>query len=59
MQRSDVRRGDGTWVGLSLEVRNRPLPGLGVLSAGARLLLAQESRTVVLAVVAERPQGVG
>ncbi|MFJ2956599.1 hypothetical protein [Streptomyces sp. NPDC087270] len=58
MQRSDVRRDDGTWVGLSLDVRDRDLPGLRVFSAGTRLLVAQRSRPVLLAVVQERFQGV-
>ena len=37
MQRSDVTREDGTRVGLSLDVRDRPQPGLCVFSAGPRL----------------------
>ncbi|WMX43621.1 hypothetical protein [Streptomyces roseicoloratus] len=58
MERGDVTRGDGTWVGLSLDVRDRRLPGLCVFSAGSRLLLAQQSRPVLLAVVDEQHHGV-
>ncbi|MFD7974328.1 hypothetical protein [Streptomyces sp. NPDC059071] len=58
MQRSDVRRDDGTWVGLSLDVRGRPRPGLCVFSAGSRLLISQQSRPVLLAVVDEQLDGV-
>jgi hypothetical protein len=58
MQRSDVTREDGTWVGLSLDVRDRQQPELCVFSAGPRLLLCQLSRPVLLAVVEEPLQGV-
>ncbi|MFF1299112.1 MULTISPECIES: hypothetical protein [unclassified Streptomyces] len=58
MHRSDVTRDDGTWVGLSLDVQDRHLPGLRVFSAGARLLLSQLSRPVLLAAVDEHLQGV-
>ncbi|MDQ0791753.1 hypothetical protein [Streptomyces sp. B1I3] len=58
MQRSDVTRDDGTWVGLSLDVQGRHQPELCVLSAGPRLLVSQLSRPVLLAVVAEPFQGV-
>ncbi len=58
MQRSDVTRDDGTWVGLSLDVPDRRRPDLCVLSAGPRLLLSQLSRPVLLAVVEEPLQGV-
>ncbi|MFB6838543.1 hypothetical protein [Streptomyces sp. NPDC056361] len=58
MHRSEVRRDDGTWAGLSLDVRNRPRPGLCVLSAGPRLLVSQLSRPALLALVDEHLQGV-
>lgn len=59
MLRGDVRRDDGTWVGLSLDVKGRPRsPGLCVFIAERRLLLAQQSRRVLLAVVDEDFQGV-
>ncbi|MER7915598.1 MULTISPECIES: hypothetical protein [unclassified Streptomyces] len=58
MRRGDVTRGDGTWVGLSLDVPGRREPGLCVFSAERRLLLAQQSRTVLLAVVDEHLQDV-
>ncbi|MFF3950765.1 hypothetical protein ACFYYN_39095 [Streptomyces sp. NPDC001902] len=54
MQRSDVTRDDGTWVGLSLDVQDRHQPGLCVFSAGQRLLVSQLSRPVLLAVVDEQ-----
>lgn len=59
MQRSDVTRTDGTWVGLALDVRERRRPGLAVfVAAGSRMLLSQLSRPVLLAVVDEPLQGV-
>ncbi|MGW6951060.1 hypothetical protein [Streptomyces xanthophaeus] len=58
MQRSDVRRADGTWVGLSLDVQDRHQPGLCVFSAGPRLLVSRLSRPVLLAVVDEQLDGV-
>ncbi|MFD4318408.1 hypothetical protein [Streptomyces sp. NPDC058548] len=58
MQRNDVTRDDGTWVGLSLDVRDRDQPGLCVFSAGRRLLVSQRSRPVLLAVVDEHLDGV-
>ncbi|MFI8232484.1 hypothetical protein ACIGDI_26960 [Streptomyces sp. NPDC085900] len=58
MQRRDVTRDDGTWVGLSLDVQDRQQPGLRVFSAGQRLLLSRPSRPVLLAVVDEQLQGV-
>ncbi len=58
MQCSDVTRDDDTWVGLSLDVQERPRPGLCMFSAGPRLLLSQQSRPVLLAVVDENLQGV-
>ncbi|MEW2603057.1 MULTISPECIES: hypothetical protein [Streptomyces] len=58
MQRIDVTRDDGTWAGLSLDVRNRRQPDLCVHSAGPRLLVSQLSRPVLLAVVEEPLQGV-
>ncbi|MDA5282188.1 hypothetical protein [Streptomyces sp. Isolate_45] len=58
MQRSDVTRDDGTWVGLSLEVQDRHRPELSVLTAGPRLLVSQLSRPVLLAVVEEPLRGV-
>ncbi|RSN95468.1 hypothetical protein DMH26_21495 [Streptomyces sp. WAC 05379] len=58
MQRSNVTRDDGAWVGLSLDVEDRRRPGLCVLTAGPRLLLSQLSRPVLLAVVDEQLQGV-
>ncbi|MCX4984198.1 hypothetical protein [Streptomyces sp. NBC_00572] len=58
MQRNDVTRDDGTWVGLSLDVRDRRQPGLCVFSAGQRLLLSQQSRPVLLADVDEQLDGV-
>lgn len=51
MRRTDITRDDGTWTGLSLEVRSRRQPGLCPLSAERRLLLAQQSRPVLLAAV--------
>ncbi|MER6346526.1 hypothetical protein ACWC10_16500 [Streptomyces sp. NPDC001595] len=58
MRRGDVTRDDGTWTGLALDVEGRPRPGLCVFSARPRLLLAQSSRPVLLAVVAEDLDGV-
>ncbi|WP_392666850.1 hypothetical protein [Streptomyces sp. LN785] len=58
MQHSDVTRDDGTWIGLSLDVRDRQKPGLCVFSAGPQLLVSQLSRPVLLAVVDEHLQGV-
>ncbi|MEU9705814.1 hypothetical protein [Streptomyces sp. NPDC047981] len=58
MQRSDVTKGDGSWVGLSLDVQGPHQPGLCVFSAGPRLLVSQLSRPVLIAVVDERLQGV-
>ncbi|MFE5792237.1 hypothetical protein ACFQ8C_06590 [Streptomyces sp. NPDC056503] len=58
MQRSDVMRHDGTWVGLSLDVRDRPRPDLCVFGAGPRLLVSQLSRPVLLGAVEEPLQGV-
>lgn len=58
MQRSDVMRDDGTWMGLSLDVQDPHQPGLCVLSAGPRLQVSQLSRSVLLAVVDEQLQGV-
>ncbi len=58
MQRSNLTRDDGTWTGLSLDVRNRRQPGLCVFSAKPRLLVSQLSRPVLLAVVDEHHQGV-
>ncbi|WP_055601956.1 hypothetical protein [Streptomyces aureus] len=58
MQRNDVTRDDGTWVGLSLDVRDSRQPGLRVFSAGQRLLVSQRSRPVLLAVVDEHLDGV-
>ncbi|MFJ9054942.1 hypothetical protein [Streptomyces sp. NPDC102409] len=58
MQRSDVTRDDGTWVGLSLDVQDRRRPELCVFSAGPRLLVSQRSRPVVLAVAEENHGGV-
>lgn len=58
MQRNDVTRDDGTWVGLSLDVRDPDRPGLCVFSTGPHLLLSQLSWPVLLAVVDEQLQGV-
>ncbi|MFF2773995.1 hypothetical protein ACFVU3_03730 [Streptomyces sp. NPDC058052] len=58
MRRGEVTRDDGTWSGLDLDVRDRPRPGLCVLTAGRRLLLAQGERPVLFAVVGEHLQGV-
>ncbi|SCD95633.1 hypothetical protein GA0115240_132615 [Streptomyces sp. DvalAA-14] len=58
MRRGDVRQDDGTWVGLSLDVQDRRLPGLCVLMVGARLLVSRLSWPVLLAVVGEQLQGV-
>jgi hypothetical protein len=58
MQRSDVTRDDGTWVGLSLDVQDHHQPELCVFTAGPRLLISQLSRPVLLAVVEEPLQGV-
>ncbi|MEQ8146157.1 hypothetical protein [Streptomyces sp. OP7] len=58
MQRSEVTKADGTWVGVSLDVEDRRRPGLCVFNAGARLLISQLSRPVLLAVVGEQLQGV-
>ncbi|MFF5535313.1 hypothetical protein ACFY71_22975 [Streptomyces cinerochromogenes] len=54
--RTDLTGDDGTWTGLSLEVRSRRRPGLCLFTAERRLLLAQESRPVLLAAV-ERDDG--
>lgn len=58
MQRTDVTRGDGTWVGLSFDRRDRRQPGLCVFRAGQRLLISQLSRPVLLAVVDGQLDGV-
>ncbi|MET8581299.1 hypothetical protein ABZX39_10445 [Streptomyces collinus] len=58
MRRDDVRRDDGAWVGLSLDVRDRRRPGLCVFSAGRRLLLSQGERPVLLADVDAYLEGV-
>ncbi|MFI8915748.1 hypothetical protein ACIGW4_29555 [Streptomyces sp. NPDC053513] len=58
MRRGDVTRDDGTWTGLSLDVRDRHRPGLCVFSAGPRLLLSQQARPVLLALVDEHLDGV-
>ncbi|MEU3606414.1 hypothetical protein AB0E83_13305 [Streptomyces sp. NPDC035033] len=58
MRCSDIRWDDGSWTGLSLDVQARPQPGLCVFSAGPRLLMSQQSRPVLLAVVDEHLQGV-
>ncbi|MEV3934249.1 hypothetical protein [Streptomyces sp. NPDC049944] len=58
MQRGDVTRDDGTWVGLSLDVQDPRRPGLSIFSAGPRLLVSQMSRPLVLAVVDEHLDGV-
>ncbi len=59
MRRSDVTRADGTWVGLSVDVRNHRRPGLTVFTAGeSRMLISQASRPVLLGVVDEPLQGV-
>jgi hypothetical protein len=58
MRRTDITRDDGTWTGLSLEVTGRRRPGLCLFSAGRRLLLAQQSRPVLLAAVDEQYYGV-
>ncbi|MEU7580141.1 hypothetical protein AB0B50_21390 [Streptomyces sp. NPDC041068] len=58
MQRTDVTRPDGTWVGLSLDIQERHQPGLCVFSTGPQLLISQLSRPVLLAVVDEQFQGV-
>lgn len=58
VERGDVTRDDGAWVGLSLNVRDRHQPGLCVFSAGQRLLVSQLSRHVLLAVVDGQLQGV-
>ncbi|MFF4518912.1 hypothetical protein [Streptomyces mirabilis] len=58
MQRSDVTRDDGTWVGLSLDVQDRHQPGLCAFTAGAQLLVSQMSQPVLLAVVDEQHEGV-
>ncbi|MFC7218835.1 hypothetical protein ACFQLX_11730 [Streptomyces polyrhachis] len=58
MQRSDVTREDGTWLGLSLEAEGRREPGLCVFTAGRRLVIAQQSRPVLLALVDRHLQGV-
>ncbi|MFI1768321.1 hypothetical protein ACH41H_40630 [Streptomyces sp. NPDC020800] len=58
MRRTDIIRDDGTWTGLSLEVQERRRPGLCLFSAERRLLLAQQSRPVLLADVDEHLAGV-
>ncbi|MFI7012373.1 hypothetical protein [Streptomyces sp. NPDC050145] len=56
MRSGDVTEDDGTWRGLSLDLRDRPRPGLCVFSAGRRLLISQGDEPVLLAVV-ERDRG--
>ncbi|QNS02782.1 hypothetical protein [Streptomyces xanthii] len=51
MRRGDVTEDDGTWVGLSLDLRDRLRPGLCVYSAGNRLLISQGDAPVLLAVI--------
>ncbi|MGW0122545.1 hypothetical protein [Streptomyces sp. NPDC003327] len=51
MRREDLLGEDGTWTGLTLEVRSRRRPGLCLFSADRRLLLAQGERPVLLASV--------
>ncbi|GGP99888.1 hypothetical protein [Streptomyces roseolilacinus] len=59
MRRTDLVRDDGTWTGLSLDVRSRRRPGLCLFSAGRRLLLTQGGRPVLLASVDDDLGGVG
>jgi hypothetical protein len=59
MRRTDIRRDDGTWTGLSLDVQSRRQPGLCLFSTERRLLLAQQSRPVLLAAVEKDHCGVG
>lgn len=58
MRRTDITRDDGTWTALSLEVASRSRPGLCLFSTGRRLLLAQRSLPVLLAVVEQDYGGV-
>jgi hypothetical protein len=59
MRRTNVTRlDDGTWAGLLLEVQGRPRPGLCLMTAGNKLLLAQRTDPVLLAVVHEHRYGV-
>ncbi|GGX90641.1 hypothetical protein [Streptomyces fructofermentans] len=58
MRRSDLSQDDGTWAGLTLDVQDRRPPGLRLFSAGQRLLLRQQSRPVLLALVDQHLQGV-
>ncbi|WP_171166542.1 hypothetical protein [Streptomyces sp. I05A-00742] len=58
MRRTDITRDDGTWTGLSLDVESRRQPDLCLFSAERRLLLAQQSRPVLLAAVDEDQCGV-
>ncbi|MFD9590735.1 hypothetical protein ACFWBM_39305 [Streptomyces sp. NPDC059980] len=58
MHRSSVTRNDGTWVGLALDIQDRHQPGMCVFTAGARLLISQLSRPVLLGVVEEHLGGV-
>ncbi|MFE1443493.1 hypothetical protein [Streptomyces sp. NPDC058739] len=52
MRRSDVARDDGTWPGLALDVRDRPLPGLWWVS-GLDCHLILDSHARFAAAVAE------
>lgn len=58
MRRTHITRNDGTWTGLALEVQARRQPGLCLFSAERRLLLAQQSRPVLLVAVDEDHCGV-
>ncbi|MBY8339612.1 hypothetical protein LXH13_01020 [Streptomyces spinosirectus] len=58
MRRTDIAGDDGQWSGLALEVRSPRRPGLCLFTAERRLLLVQESRPVLLAVVDEDNYGV-
>ncbi|MFJ3640099.1 hypothetical protein ACIPRD_10135 [Streptomyces sp. NPDC090108] len=58
MRREEVLRDDGTWLGLSLDVRRPRRPGLCVFGAGQRLLVSQDSHPVLLAEVDEHLAGV-
>lgn len=53
MRRTDLVDDDGTWTGLALEAEGRQRPGLCLFAGDGRMLLTQETRTVLLAAVTD------
>ncbi|MFI1255113.1 hypothetical protein ACH4U6_15170 [Streptomyces netropsis] len=51
MRRTNLTGSDGTWAALLLDVRERPRPGLRVLTAENRLTLVQGTAPLLLGIV--------